>query len=336
MYNKFSYKQFIKQCIEESHKKNFTGNGIDDFMLWKDDFRIILSNALGLYSLPNFRYKVKTAEVIKLDGYTRIKIYIETLPSVSMPLYILRPEKSNNKIAIALPCHFSNKDITCGVDDREDYAKQIAAFPDRSYGLELLKKGYTVYCPDQVGAGERALDPADSLKGSCTAISNVAISMGFTYSGLFINDLTKLLDYIYDTNDNPDITCVGFSGGGLHAMYLAALDIRVHKCVISGYFHNYKNSVFDTHLCSCNFIPRIWSLCDMSDIASMIAPRPLYIENGTMDKLNGILGIDDPIEEFSKVLKAYALFNAQDKLKHYIFEGGHVFSGQCYDFLDSL
>ncbi len=336
MKEKLSYKNFFKQFIDDCNKKSFKGNSIEEFNYWICDFKILLSSLLGLYVLPNFYCSAKTLEEVKKTDHTCTKLYLETLPNVVMPVYKLTPLKSNGKIAIALPCHGSNKDITCGIDSTPEYAKAIEEYPDRTYALQLVKKGYTVYCPDQVGGGERALDPKDSLNGSCTSIANAALSLGITYSGLYVNDLIKLVDYIYDTNTNVDLTCLGFSGGGLHAMYLAALDDRVHKCVVSGYIHNYANSVLETHLCSCNFIPKIWSLCEMSDIAIMIAPRPLFIENGTEDRLNGTLGISDPITEVDKIKKVYKIFGAENKIVHHTFYGGHKFTGQCFDFLDTV
>ena len=58
--------------------------------------------------------------------------------------------------------------------------------------------------------------------------------------------------------------CVGFSGGGLQTLYLAALDERVRYAVISGYLYGFKDSLLELNgNCSCNYVPGLWNALDM-------------------------------------------------------------------------
>ena len=66
-------------------------------------------------------------------------------------------------------------------------------------------------------------------------------------------------------------------------MWLAAMDERIRLAVISGYIHGYYDSILECHLCPCNYAPSLWLLGDISDICALIAPRPLFAENGTED-----------------------------------------------------
>ena len=39
--------------------------------------------------------------------------------------------------------------------------------------------------------------------------------------------------------------------------------------------------------CSCNYVPHLFEHVDMGDVGALIAPRPLLVETGTHDDLNG-------------------------------------------------
>jgi len=60
----------------------------------------------------------------------------------------------------------------------------------------------------------------------------------------------------------------------------------------------------------------------MPDIASLIAPRPIFIEFGTED-------ISRPVQPaFSMTKRAYELLATPENIQLDIFEGGHVFNGE--------
>lgn len=136
--------------------------------------------------------------------------------------------------------------------------------------------------------------------------------------------------------DGKRIGCMGFSGGGQYAMWLAAMDQRIQAAVVSGYVHGYYDSILDVHLCPCNYAPRLWRLGDISDICSLIAPRPLFVENGLDDPLNGYRGIEGPKEQVDRIRKAYRLYGQEGNLVHVTPEGGHQWYGECYEFLDRM
>lgn len=65
----------------------------------------------------------------------------------------------------------------------------------------------------------------------------------------------------------------------------------------------------------------------MGDIAALIAPRPLLVETGTRDELNGASGVDNVLSQIHIIRKAYHLLGSEDLLKHDIFEGEHRWNG---------
>ena len=120
-----------------------------------------------------------------------------------------------------------------------------------------------------------------------------------------------------------------FSGGGLQTLWLSALDERIKAAYISGYFYTIQSALLHTHRCGCNFVPNLWKYVDLGDIAALIAPRPLFIESGKSDKLNGTMGIESAANQVQITKKAYTLFGKENHIQHLIFEGTHVFHGEA-------
>ena len=122
------------------------------------------------------------------------------------------------------------------------------------------------------------------------------------------------------------VSVIGFSGGGMQALYLAALDERVKNVIISGYMYGVKDSLLIlNNNCSCNFVPGLWEHFDMGDIACMIAPRPLIIQSCEDDHLNGPRGLENVYEQIKIIRRAYELYGAGDVLTHDIRPGEHHF-----------
>ena len=66
----------------------------------------------------------------------------------------------------------------------------------------------------------------------------------------------------------------------------------------------------------------------MGDIAALIAPRPLLIETGARDPLNGERGVVNVVEQLAITGQAYGLLGAQGRLAHDLFDGEHMWHGE--------
>lgn len=62
--------------------------------------------------------------------------------------------------------------------------------------MELLNKGYTVYVPDLLGAGERMLGIYKNNTAECNDINNALISLGYSLQGMILFENMRLTDYI--------------------------------------------------------------------------------------------------------------------------------------------
>jgi hypothetical protein len=124
---------------------------------------------------------------------------------------------------------------------------------------------------------------------------------------------------------------MGISGGGMHTFFSTALDPRIRACVISGYFCDWRHSILGVHHCTCNFVPGLLNLGELSDLAGLIAPRPCLIESGTHDNIFPI----GPVRQTIRCARrAWEAFGQGDNLQSDLFEGRHRIHGQrAYAFL---
>lgn len=358
----YSYKTFF-QNLYKAHRQQFVfeSQDVQSARIWQTALREALPEKLGLDKLTKIGASCSASmagllEEKQEEGYLRRKYVLQTLPGVYMPFYMLIPDKvsadSPGKAIIAVPAHGANKNTVCGVGETQEEQQKIQSAPLECYGKEFAQRGYVVFCPDPPGYGERVeplpMEDAQfahrkkrgSLECSCKDLAQTAEAFGLSLIALEIHDLMKLLDFacscaeMVHNGGKTAIGCVGFSGGGQYAMWLAALDERVRLAVVSGYVHGYYDSMLECHLCPCNYAPDLWELGDISDICSLIAPRPLFVENGTDDIENGPDGIMGPVRQVQKIHKAYEIFGVADKLYHYIPKGMHQWYGGCYDFVE--
>ncbi len=134
-----------------------------------------------------------------------------------------------------------------------------------------------------------------------------------------------------DDVDAANVGAMGISGGGMHAFFSAAMDSRIKAAVISGYFCDWRHSILAMFHCTCNFVPGLLNLGELSDLAGLIAPRPLLVEHGTRDD---IFPIEHVKRTVGKAKRAWELLGDEDALKTDYFEGRHRINGPAaYEFL---
>lgn len=324
-----------ERFLKES-KNRFSAKSKEEYDLWKESTRELLRNLIGLNKMERCLLKPEILEQVELDhGILREKVIIQVEPEVFMPFYILIPPnitKGEMKCFIALPGHSgAGKYSVAGCYDIPVVADKIKEY-NYDYGMQLAKLGYVVFCPDIRGFGERREEALQNdseyafVHSSCFHLAHMAEPLGQTVVGMNTWDMMRLLDYIEERNEwgNKLVGCLGFSGGGMLTLWLAALDERINLAVISGYMYGYKESLLDLNgNCSCNYVPHLWEHVDMGDIGALLAPRPVMIQSCREDHLNGVRGLDNVYEQVEIMKKAYQVFEAESNLYHDICEGGH-------------
>lgn len=330
------FKQTPKSCA-------FRAENTAEYIEWKTNTRRKLADLTGLARLEKCPLNPELLSTDEIPGepFVRHKYRIQTEEGVWMPFYMLEPKKDGKKPVIICPHgHGSGgKESTGGRKDIPEVAASIAHY-HYEYAFEYARRGFAVFCPDARGFGERReiFEQEDLMTSSCKTINQMAIPLGLTVTGMWVFDLMRLIDYI-ETREDLDagrLGCAGLSGGGLQTLWLTAMDDRVKAAVVSGYFYGYHDSLLLlSNNCSCNYVPHLWETVDMGDIGALIAPRPLMIETGDQDPLNGAGGVANVTSQLDITRKAYDLFGAEEKLAHSLNHGEHRWYGRdSYDFLE--
>lgn len=209
----------------------------------------------------------------------------------------------------------------------------LAGNPMHHTGAALAKEGFVVLCPDALCFEERQ-DPTKKLKagnferfeflryvvdGKCMAWKNIL-------------DMQRAVDFLQSRPEVIDekIGCYGHSMGSTHTWLVGPWEPRL-KCLVGNCCLPTYKGIHREHMLHCfpNFIPGIYQYGDTPDIAALIAPRPLHMNFGELDK-------GSPIDEVRRGVKIiannYAAMNAETNFSYYIEEGaGHVLSPVMWD-----
>ena len=158
--------------------------------------------------------------------------------------------------------------------------------------------------------------------------------LGETMSGWRVWDAMRALDYLetrVDCVDPSRLGSMGISRGGLVSLFAAALDTRIAACVVSSYFNTFAASVLSIDLCVDNYVPGLLQLCEMPDLAALVAPRALFAVSGDADPIFSIEAFRAAVDQAAEIYRA---FGVPDKFTSECFAGGHRFHGVgAFDFL---
>ncbi len=308
---------------------------------WRDGLRRTLWRLTGMDVIERPPLQARARDRVEGDCYRRDEIVLQTEPGIWMPVSVLVPNglPSGERAPCVVAAHGHGSDgrrAVAGWGDTPSVREAIARY-HYDYGAQLARLGFIVFCPEARGMGERR-EPPDVLAANdpptgctCRALSQMASGIGRTVTGLWTWDLIRLIDYIETRPDcDPSrLAGVGFSSGGQQILWLAALDDRVTRIAVSGYFYGYRESLLLMPFnCACNYVPHLWEYVDMGDLAALIAPRPLLVETGTRDPLNGSRGAENAREQAGIAVRAYETLGASGRFRHIVFDGGHEWYGQ--------
>ncbi|HRS96363.1 MAG TPA: alpha/beta hydrolase family protein [Candidatus Latescibacteria bacterium] len=312
----------------------FRAKNEEEWKVWRKDLLRVLRRLTGYDTMLMCPLNPTVTETAEFDDYVRERVEIETEPGIVMPLFVLVPKQGTPPYPAVIAPHGhggGGKAAVVGLRERPEVAKAIDHY-NYAYGVSFVRAGFITFCPDARGFGERqeAAVKGNVLASSCSVLNNMAYPLGQTVTGMWAWDLTRLVDYIETRSDcrRDRIGCAGLSGGGLQTLWATAFDERITCAVISGYLYGYKDSLLDLHQnCSCNYVPHLYEYVDMGDIAATIAPRPILIETGNKDALNGARGVENVTSQVDIIRKSYGIFGVQDRVFHDVFEGEHRWNG---------
>jgi dienelactone hydrolase len=304
---------------QTEHVDPFPAGDTDGIPAWRDRCRAHLEELLGPLPEP-VPLELETLSTTSDEGYVRHKVVFDTEATMSVPAYLLVPDRRSTPgpAVLALHGHGPGKDRVCGLDPE--------ANPTDDYAVQLVRCGFVVLAPDLRCFGERLdWNPEDHY--ACDTNLVHAVMAGCSPLTQNLWDMARALDVLqsHALVDPARIGVAGFSYGGTVALFLSAWDERVAAAVVSGYFSSWAEShKMPWNMCGSQVLPGMLGRLEHLDLAALVAPRPLLIESGTADDL---FPAEVATEECRKLAQVYAGFSATDRLVHDVFEGGHQWHG---------
>ena len=305
----FSSAETLDQYLS-NHNLRLSFNGYA-FEEWQNQLTSNLKECLGPFPEKPVPLNSRVISTEKFEKFTLHRVIYDSRSDSPVPAYLLIPHGIREKSPAVLCIH-----------GHVPEGKANLVFGDGQYGVpygrELAEQGLVTLCPDNAGMGERA-----HPSGGCDFLWRRLNLLGHDLTGYRVYDLIRSVDYLQSLSevDETRIGIAGLSGGCWLGIVHAALDPRVQAAILSGYFTTFAQTSWFGH-CICHHPKGIGELCEMPDIAGLIAPRPIFVEWGNQDTSRPV----HPAFEITQ--KIYSVANAEDQITLHEFEGGHVFSGQ--------
>jgi dienelactone hydrolase len=350
---------FVKsQAVTGEFPLSFLQPRFQDLAEWKRTARAKLFDLLQ-YEPPRADARAETVERVDHGHHVQEKVYFNTTPDIRVPAYVLVPKRAGATKApgiVALHDHggfyFWGKEKLLALDDEHpvlaDFKRQY--YGGNSIASDLARAGYVVVVIDMFYWGERRMvlddDPSawrdrprtitaeqvaafnrrSSASEQLTA--RTLYAAGITWAGVMYWDDIRTLDYLASRPevDPARIGCVGLSMGGLRTIHLAALDDRIKAAVAVGWMTSFppqlqrhvRNTIGFTKL-----VPGLYRHLDYPDVASLAAPTPLLVINGSKDTLFEPSGVT---ASFDKLAACYKKAGAPDHLRTRLYDTPHEFN----------
>ena len=290
----------------------------NDREAYREKFINMLGWPLNEYT---HEYKPKTKKYLVEDaGFLKIyRLIIETLPNIWFEGLIFEPKEheENPPLVVINPGggYLSEELIAHGDFDNAQY---------KCMGGRFAEAGCIVYAPQLLLWNDER--KAYKQPGMRQLFDVKLKAMGGSITALEIFNIKRAIDYFIGNEpiDENRIGMMGLSYGGFYTLYTSAAEPRVKSVFSSCFFcdrfateregsatrsdwlwQNSANTFFD------------------AEVAALIAPRALYIENGIKDEL---FPIELSKKEFERLKPYYEAQNASDKLMYHAGDNGHEVS----------
>jgi hypothetical protein len=149
---------------------------------------------------------------------------------------------------------------------------------------------------------------------------------GATWPGLLTWDDRRTVDYLLTRADvDPErIGCVGLSGGALRAAQLVGADPRLKAACIAAWMTRWDDMLPDharRHTWMA-FAPGLKASLDLPDVASLIAPGALLVQQCARDTLFPMSGMRGAVEKLEKI---YAKAGIPERFRGSFHDEPHSF-----------
>ncbi|UCH35383.1 MAG: acetylxylan esterase [Armatimonadota bacterium] len=263
--------------------------------------RILVST--GLWPMPEKApLNAQVFGRIEREGYTVERVYFESVPGFFVTGNLYRPRDGRAKHPGILNPHGH-----WGTGRLEN--TDAGSVPGRC--INLARQGHVAFSYDMVGYNDSNQVP-HSFGGPREELWGVSLM------GLQLWNSIRAVDFLCSLPDVDvkRIGCTGASGGGTQTFMLMAVEDRIKVAVPA--------VMVSAHMqggCLCENAPGLRVDAYNVEIASLMAPRPLFLVAATGDWTR-----DNPTVECPDIRSIYALFGAEDRLDCVQFDVGHNYN----------
>lgn len=340
----------LRLLAEDSARFPFRATSRAEAEAWQAGCRAALAEAVGFIDGPVAGWSgratapaVELVEEVDRGDFVRRKLLMATTPRTFMPVYLLRPKGVERPLPVVLAYHGHGYGVKDCVGLWENGEERYT--PDgyhQDFAIALCRRGFLVAAPELAGFGERQNDYSyldqqfgQGVPTTCHNAATYAFMLGKSLVGLRVRDSMRLLDWLGQSGEaDPNrVGVMGISGGAALGFFHTCLDERIRACVISGYYTNWRDSILAMHHCTCNYVPGLLNIGELTDVAGLILPRPLLVEVGTRDPIYPVGPVREAVDRTRNMSAIFGGDPTNDVVLDE-FEGRHRISGRlAYDFL---
>lgn len=291
-----------------------------NFADWQARLRERLVEILALPAGPPGPLDARLERDAETDQYTVARVEFTAEPGEVVPGYLLLPKEVRPPfpVMICLQGHSPGMHISVGRPKTDRDRASIAG--GRDIALQAVTHGWAALAIEQRGFGERA-----EAGVACRDASLRALHCGRPITGGRVLDVMRAIDFIESRPDlDPQrVACMGNSAGGTVTFYAACVDPRIRLAVVSCSFCPFADSWLALPArCACGYLPGMYAVADMPDLAGLVVPRHLLVVAGRKDHLAPVESVQ---RGFEVARAAYQAAGVPDRTRLLIGDGEHRF-----------
>ena len=278
----------------------------------------------------------QTRCILRRPTHDVYEVALESVPGVEVAGYLLVP--TNSKPAPAIICQHGlggRPDGLVGFDDRLEGQWVYDRFAQR-----LAEKGYVVFVP--------FMNWGWPLTGTRDQLVKLAYALGVAPNRFEVAQLHAIVNFLQARPEviADRIAFYGLSYGGHASLWLCAHEPRLAAVVTAGHFNDWQTKLTSLELSPPLVRPTSFVSVDEgydmfnynvlnelghAELATCLAPRPHFIENGLQDSVTPTAWVD---REFARVQAVFDWMGASDQAELEHFAGPHrVWSEGSFRFL---
>lgn len=310
---------------------HFQGQSKDDWQKWRAVFYKKYLDLLGRWPEKCDLNATKLSCIKKNEIIEETWIF-NSESNCKVKASVLIPGNISDTIPAILCCHghaYYGRHNVIGMRSINPIRTWRMKRHNYGFAYELAKRGFITIAIDMRGFNERGdgLFPYSLRRDKCNVNHIKASILGYNLVTLHLWDQIRTLDFIeeYLNVNSEKIGVTGISLGGTIGLYLAALDKRISASAIVCALTSFPiHSIQEANSCGSQFIPGIYQYGDLSDIAGLIAPRPVLFASGSDDY--GGFYVETAKNSFRETYRIYSAAGFKNRCEHHIFKGRHEFN----------